>query len=120
MKFKLITLFVCLFSLVIVKGQSAASSDLSTQIGKVISVCGIIKDVHLENPTSQSGIIVTIEGDTPNNPIPVLVTYKVKKQMDFTFESLKGKKVCFSGKVKKNNDKLVVTVVNTSDITEGK
>jgi len=122
MKTKLITLCVCMFSLLIVKGQSAAApSDISKQMGQTITVCGMIKEVHLDNPTSTSSTVITVDGNSPSSPATtIIVTDKIKKQLDYSFESLKGKNICFTGKVKNYKDKPAIMVLNESGISKSK
>jgi len=117
MKAKLITLSLCLFSLIICKGQPTNPIDLSKHIGETITVCGIVKDVQAPDKSNSGYVLITIDNTEASI---VLISDKIIKKLDYPLTSLKGQNICFAGKVKSYKDKPVVMILKETDINKSK
>jgi hypothetical protein len=114
MKAKIGILMLCVYCFLISNGQVTTADTLTKHGGENVTLCGIVKTVQSSEKVGGNGSIVTFTGDIPDKTYTAIISNKLNKSMDYKLESLIGKNICFSGKIKvnKGNAEIMVTKIN--------
>lgn len=73
--------------------------DVSKHIGDSVTVCGKVDDMRYFESSKNSPTFLNIGGKYPNQLLTVVIWGDVRKQFKNSPDELKGKQVCFTGRI---------------------
>ncbi|HNU89127.1 MAG TPA: hypothetical protein PKJ94_12580 [Ferruginibacter sp.] len=84
--------------------------DIGKHIGDSVTVCGKVDDMRYFESSRNSPTFLNIGGKYPNQLLTVVIWGDVRKQFKTSPDELKGKQVCFTGRIilYKNRPEIII------------
>lgn len=96
-------IYHCALAFIITSAAYAQTSikpeDVSKHIGDSVIVCGKVDDMRYFESSKNSPTFLNIGGKYPNQLLTVVIWGDVRKQFKNSPDELKGKQVCFTGRI---------------------